>query len=91
MEQASTNSTHDAGDWNCFHFSVSRADGTIPDFLRLIASRLEAIGDPQVLDIAFARYWTRINDVREHETTISVYYYWDEEHPMPEGTQVIQP
>jgi hypothetical protein len=90
MEEVDTDSTDGTAEWTCLHFSVSRTDGTIPDFLRLIASRLEELGNPEVLDIAVARYWTRARDVLEHETTISVYYYWDEEHPKPTKTQTIQ-
>ncbi len=80
MKKPNTDSTNIAGDGSCLHFSVSRTEGTIPEFLRRIATHLEERNDPEVMDIAFARYWTRVNDVLEYETTITVYYCQDEDH-----------
>lgn len=63
--------------WTCFHFSTSKRGADVPEFLRLIATKLEELKNPEVLDITFARYWTREYGALEQETTISVYYYYD--------------
>jgi hypothetical protein len=78
MEQTNTDSTIESEEWTCLHFSVSKIEGTVPDFLRLIASRLEELGDPEVMDISFSRYWTRKYGELEHETSITVYYHREE-------------
>lgn len=64
----------DAVNWTCHHFTVKDTDDNVPDFLRLIASRLEELGKPKVLDIAFSRFWTQESGERQYATKISVYY-----------------
>jgi hypothetical protein len=64
----------EAQKWTCHHFSVTRTEGTVPEMLRTIASKMEELGETNVLDISFARYWTQSDGESKQETTMTVYY-----------------
>jgi hypothetical protein len=61
-------------DWTCNHFSVARSDDTPSAFLHRVADLIEELGDIDVIDIVFSRYWTNHEGEQVRESRASVYY-----------------
>jgi hypothetical protein len=60
--------------WQCSHFTMNRKNADVPHVLRELASQLETIGNPSILDLTFCQYWTGSGADLVFETQVSVYY-----------------
>ena len=64
----------DAKNWNCHTFSITWRDGTIANLLREVSARLDSLGEPEVHDIVFARFWSEENGELIFKSQATVYY-----------------